>query len=202
MVLCVLLAEWVFPPLLGHHHWTFNLPIVVIVAFGFLTHRALDEKAPELGLRLDNFYHAVRLLAPPMFLIIVVLVLIAYAVGSLRMPRLSADWQHLRTVLWLLWWGFLQQYALQAIINRQAQAIWGKGVRSLFAVALVFAALHLPNAPLVLATFVGGCVWAFVYQRAPNLVALALSHCVMSMALICTLPPALLHGMRVGAGYY
>jgi len=202
VVLCVLIAEWAFPPLFGHHPWTFNVPIVVILAFGFLTHRALDERAPELGLRLDNFLHAARLLAPPLFFIIVVLVFIGYWMGSLGMPRLSADWRRLQTFLWLLWWGLLQQYALQAIINRQAQIIWGKGVRSLFAVALIFAALHLPNLPLVLATFVGGCVWASVYQRAPNLLALALSHCVMSMMLIWTLPPSILHGMRVGAGYH
>jgi membrane protease YdiL (CAAX protease family) len=202
VVLCVLVAEWVFPSLLGHRHWTFNLPIVVIVAFGFLTHRALDEKVPELGFRLDNFFHAVRLLAPPMFLIIVALVLIGYAMRSLGTPRPFTGWQNLQTVLWLFWWGLLQQYALQAIINRQAQIIWGRGSRSLFVVALIFAALHLPNAPLVLATFAGGCVWAFVYQRAPNLLALALSHCIMTLALVWTLPPSLLHGLRVGAGYY
>jgi membrane protease YdiL (CAAX protease family) len=201
VVLCVLMAEWVLPSLLGPKLWAFDVPIIVIVAFGFLTHRALDEKVPELGFRLDNFFHAARLLAPPMLLIIVALLIIGYAMGSLGMPRLSAGWQLLQTVLWLFWWGLLQQYALQAIINRQAQKIWGKGSWSLFAVALIFAALHLPNAPLVLATFVGGCVWAFVYQRAPNLLALALSHCIMTLALVWTLPPSLLHGLRVGAGY-
>jgi hypothetical protein len=201
VVLCVLIAEWVFPPLLGRHRWTFSLPIVVILAFGFLSHRALGEKAAEIGLRLDNFLYAARLLAPPMVVFIGVLVLVGYGSGSLGMPRTSAGWPRLQAFLWLLWWGFLQQYALQAIINRQAQVIWGRGGGSLFTAALIFAALHLPNPLLVLATFVGGCVWASVYQRAPNLLALALSHCVMSMTLIWTLPPAVLHGMRVGAGY-
>ncbi len=201
VVLCVLTAEWVFPPFLGRHPWTFNIPIVVILAFGFLSHRALEERPSELGLRLDNFFQAARLLAILMILVIIGLVLIGYRIGSLGIPRIHPDRRDFYRILWLLWWGLLQQYALHAIVNRQAQTIWGRGVRSLVAVALIFASLHLPNLPLVLVTLVGGYVWAYVYQRAPNIFALALSHCLMTLVLIWTLPPSVLHGLRVGAGY-
>jgi len=202
IVLCVLAAEWAFPLLFGRRPWAFSVPIAVILVFGFLSHRALHERAPELGLRLDNFLYAARLLGAPMLLALIALIAIGYGNGSIGMPRLSADWHRARTLSWLLWWALLQQYALQAIVNRQAQIIWGKGARSISMVALIFASLHLPNLPLMFATFAGGLVWASVYQRAPNLIALALSHSIMTVALIWALPPSMLHGLRVGAGYY
>ena len=60
----------------------------------------------------------------------------------------------------------------------------------------------MPNPWLMLATFAGGVVWAAVYQRAPNLPALALSHSLMTLALIWTLPPSTLKGLRVGFNYF
>jgi membrane protease YdiL (CAAX protease family) len=200
VVVWVLLAEWVFPLVFGRHPWSFAVLIAAILVYGFSCHHALHEGAPELGLRFDNFYYAAGLLALPMSVFIVLLTVIGYGYGSLGVSRLSAGWDGIRTFLWLVWWGLLQQYALQAIINRQAQVIWGKGARSILAVALIFAALHMPNLPLALATFGGGLVWASVYQRAPNLPALALSHGIMTVALVWALPPPLLHGLRVGIG--
>jgi len=202
VVLWVLLAEWAFPLMFGRRAWAFGMLIIVILAFGFLCHRALNETAREIGLRLDNFYHAARLLVLPMFIFMAVLALIRYGVGSPAMPVSAANRYDTWNFLWLVWWGLLQQYALQAIVNRQAQVIWGNGALSACVVALIFAGLHVPNLPLVLATFAAGLVWASVYQRAPNLPALALSHGIMTVAVVWALPPWLLHGLRVGVGYY
>jgi len=69
-------------------------------------------------------------------------------------------------------------------------------------VAVIFSLLHLPNQSLVMATFLGGLVWAAAYQRYPNLAALALSHIIMTVVVLWTLPASALHGLRVGAGYY
>jgi len=62
--------------------------------------------------------------------------------------------------------------------------------------------LHLPNPWLMAATFLGGLIWAAVYQRAPNLWALALSHALMTWVLISTLPAAALGGLRVGYKFF
>jgi len=142
------------------------------------------------------------LLATPMLLASVALLVIGYRTRSLGFPFNSMSIFQTRNLIWLFWWGLLQQYALQAIVNRQAQTLWGKGARSIIAVALMFALLHLPNLPLVLATFAGGLVWAYTYQKAPNLIALALSHCIMTLALIWAFSTHLLHNLRVGAGYF
>ena len=94
----------------------------------------------------------------------------------------------LEWALWLPLWGLMQQYVLQGFINRRAQMALGRGWPSVLLVAFVFALLHLPNPWLAFATFAGGLVWAYVYQRAPNLLALALSHALMSMLLACRSP--------------
>ena len=96
----------------------------------------------------------------------------------------------------------MQQYPLQGFINRRAQAVWGRGARSTLFVASVFALLHLPNPWLMLATFCGGLLWAWAYQRTPNLFALAFSHSVMTVVLVTTVPYSSLGGMRVGYGYF
>jgi membrane protease YdiL (CAAX protease family) len=201
VVACVLIAEWIFPRIFGRSPWAFSVIVLCILAFGFFTHRALKEKPRDLGLRMDNFARALLLLSVPMLLSLFVLVVLGYKWGSLGILA-SPGWRHIRNYGWLIWWALLQQYALQAIINRQAQIIWGQGFRSITVVGLIFFILHLPNAVLMVATLAGGMIWAYVYQRAPNLFALALSHSIMTVALIWTLPPSLLHSLRVGADYY
>ncbi len=52
------------------------------------------------------------------------------------------------------------------------------------------------------ATLLGGILWAAVYQRSPNLYALALSHSIMTTVLSSTIYSAVLHGMRVGYNYF
>jgi len=201
VIACVLIGEWVFPFLFGHRPWAFSLSILGILAFGYFSHRALHEKARDLGFRVDNFLHTARLLALPMLFGVIALALTGAGLGHPGFPWPNTGWHRSATFPWLVWWGLLQQYALQAIVNRQAQLIWGRGTRSILAVALVFAILHLPNVPLVIATFAGGVVWAFVYQRVPNLFALALSHAIMTAALVWALPASTLHGLRVGYFY-
>jgi membrane protease YdiL (CAAX protease family) len=179
-----------------------SVPVVTAFVFMFLSHRAHGESARELGWRLDNLALAARYLAGPMILGAALLALIGWLAGWGLTGRYRPGWALLITMTALFVWGLMQQYALQAFINRRAQMVWGRGPRSVLFVAAVFGLLHLPNLWLSLATFAGGLMWAWVYQRAPNLWLLALSHAVMTVVLVSTIPPSALHGLRVGFNYY
>ncbi len=198
---CTLLAEWAVLPLFGRSAPAFAVPVFAALGFMLFSHRRRGETARELGFRLDNFPRALLLLTPAMLVSAAAL----YAAGRLlgvTAVRFRFGWGLAAALFWLFLWGLLQQYALQAFINRRAQELWGAGARSVLFVALAFALLHAPNLWLMLATFAGGLLWAWAYQRAPNLYALGLSHCLMTAALVSTVPSPLLHGMRVGFGYF
>jgi membrane protease YdiL (CAAX protease family) len=198
VTLSFLIAEWMVMPFAGNSKLVAAVPVGLAFALMLLSHRARGESAREIGWRLDNFGSAARLLILPMLVVAIVLVGIGLMMKSLRFDRQQVqEW-----VVWLPLWGLMQQYVLQGFINRRAQILYGRGSKSVLLVALIFALLHLPNPWLSVATFAGGLVWAYVYQRAPNLLALALSHALMSMLLALSLPPATINSLRVGIKYF
>ena len=202
VVVSVLVAEWVVLAVAGGSVPAVSFAILTSLAFMLLSHRARGETARDVGWRLDNFARAARLLAAPMLFATLLLVAAGLYTSKLDFTRWRGG-DSLPGVLALgVLWGFLQQYALQGFINRRAQIIWGKGWKSVLAVALTFALLHLPNPWLMLATFAGGLVWARAYQREPNLPALALSHGLMTWVLISAFPSAALQNLRVGYKFF
>jgi membrane protease YdiL (CAAX protease family) len=167
-----------------------------------VSHRARGESAREVGWRLDNFFEAARLLLPPMLIVTMLLVGVGWYEGTLDFGR----WEGGQTIMGVpglsLIWGVLQQYALQGFINRRAQVALGRGALSVLLVASLFALFHLPNPWLTFATFAGGLLWAWVYQRAPNILAVGLSHSLMTWVMISSVPPGAFHNLRVGFKYF
>ena len=201
-MLCVLVAEWAVLPLFGRNYFAGLVPVGAAFALMLLSHRACRESPRDVGWRLDNLRRALGLLAAPMLAATLFLALVGWLFGSLRIGGLRPGWPLIVTYFWLFLWGLLQEYPLQGFINRRAQMVWGRGAGSILFVACVFALLHLPNPWLMLATFCGGLLWAWQYQRAPNLFAAAFSHSLMTVALVTTVPYSALGGMRVGYGYF
>ena len=200
----VLLAEWVVLALTDWPKLALILPEGLAFILIIAAQRARGETRNELGLGRENFWRALRLLALPMLASALLLALVGrFWFGAL--PTLGHQRGSLAVLIYACWgfcWGFVQQYALQSFINRHLQMIWGQGWHTTLVVALIFALLHLPNPWLMAATFLGGLIWAAVYQRAPNLWALALAHAVGTWVLLMTLPAAALTGLRVGYKYF
>jgi membrane protease YdiL (CAAX protease family) len=203
VVACALVGEWLVLPLFGRSTLAFLTPFVAGCGYMLFSQRARGETARGLGFGLKNFGRALRLLALPTLLSTAFLCACGWLLGGFGPARGETAGRGLAVAFfWLFLWGLLQEYGVQAFINRRAQEVWGRGAKSVLFVALVFALLHAPNVALMLATFLGGLLWSYVYQRAPNLYALALSHALMTVVLVVTLPNSVLHGMRVGFGYF
>jgi len=199
----VLIAEGILSTAAGRSKLIVAIPTTLAFILIISSHLLRRESPRELGFRFDNFLSALKLLLLPMIAIAGISLLIALLSGARPdFFRWHAERLILNQLSIAFGWGFLQQYVLQSFINRRAQILWGRGTASILLTALIFSGLHFPNPWLMVLTFVGGLVWAFVYQRQPNLFALAVSHGLMTWVLVSTLPPSALNHLRIGFKYF
>jgi membrane protease YdiL (CAAX protease family) len=97
----------------------------------------------------------------------------------------------------LVVWGGAQQWILQTVILREAQRTTGRR-RGVIVAALLFAAVHLPNPMLSIVTLAGALGWCTIYDRYPNIVPLALSHAIGTLAILYAFDDRITGGLRIG----
>jgi membrane protease YdiL (CAAX protease family) len=199
----VLIAEWMSATVSGLSKLIIAIPILLALTVMIFSHRARNEGLRDVGFRFDNFLQAMRMLALPMLAGGILFLIVGWRMGgSVNFFRWHPNRFIVLQLILGFGWGLVQQYALQGFFNRRATMVAGAGWQSVIIVALIFSFLHFPNPALIVITFAGGIVWAAVYQRAPNLFALAVSHSVMTWLVVSTMPPSLLHHLRVGLNYF
>lgn len=199
----VALAEWMLVSATGFNKFIIAVPIALAVLLMIVSHRTRAEGLRDLGFRFDNFLPALRLLVIPVVVVAGVVLLVAWTTNT---PLDFLRWFRQRNfalqMTFSFGWGLAQQYVLQGFLNRRAMIVLGRGWLSVLLVAAVFGLLHLPNPWITAITFIAGVIWAAIYQRVPNLFALAITHSVMTWFIVSTLPGSILRHLRVGVGYF
>ncbi|MEW6732978.1 MAG: CPBP family glutamic-type intramembrane protease [Acidobacteriota bacterium] len=193
----VLMMTWVVPRTGGGARF-YSGATVLTWAFGLMimSHISYGESLDDLGLGGKNIGRAFAELALPVACLAVLLVVIGLTLGTLHLQR-----KFFLQLAGIPVWALFQQYITQSFVNRRLQIIFGPGVKSAALTAVIFAAVHLPNPLLTIATAVAGYMWARSYQRAPNLYAIALSHGLLSTLFANVMPKWLLPNMVVGYNY-
>jgi len=208
VIISVILINWAIVPIYPQSRWPLIPPVLLILTLIIYSQVKRGESWRDLGFSQRYFLTASRFLFLPVTLGCVVLLAIGYINNSIHRST------HFGTNLLIIpFWGVMQQYVLQGFLYRrivflsfhvpshhvtQPQQVW----LAIFFTAGLFSAVHLPNFPLALLALIAAIVWAWVYERAPNLWALGLSHGLLSLVLMHSLPLQFLHSMSVGYKHF
>lgn len=150
----------------------------------------------ELGLGRGGLFRSLWIL-PAAILLTLVSVLVARQIGTLH-PLYKGDFKHIAGyVLWTLY----QQFLLNDCFMPRLARVLGGESAAVCVCAVLFAAAHLPNLWLTVATLVWGGISCLLFLRYRNLYALGLAQGLLGLCFAICVPDALHHHLRVGLGY-
>jgi hypothetical protein len=168
-------------------------PVPTIVVLGLAAWRAL--RTGEWGVHRNALMPATREAT-----VLTLSAAGAFALAGMMLETLHARENPLGDLAFLLLWGGGQQFVLQTVVFREAEATISPGHAPLLA-ACIFALVHLPNIFLSAVTFIGALFWCRIFARYPNILPLALSHALATLAILVSFDQDVTGRLRVGASY-
>lgn len=167
--------------------------LATLAVLGLVAWRA--ARTGEWGLRRSELLPAMRAAAAFTVPALAAIYVAGSAAGTLQ--HRESRWGELA---FLAGWAGGQQLALQTVLLREAQAVSSRRTGMVVA-AMVFGVLHLPNPFLAPLTLVAALGWCWIYDRHPNWLPLALSHALLTRAVLYCLDPGLTGRLRIGRSY-
>ena len=188
----ILLVIWTPAP------WQRIFYIAAVIALAAIL--ILSFQGPRaLGLRLTNLGRSLWI-AIIALLLASVIILIAAHLHTLRAPHTAS--QFIARYWGYALWAFVQQILLQDVfLRRLLILIPSKPHLAALAAAVLFALAHLPNPILTPITLLWGFISCLLFLHYRNIIPLAITHAALGITLAITIPPPVIHNMRVGLGY-
>jgi len=150
----------------------------------------------ELGLGWRGFVSSLWIM-PAAFALSAASMFLAAKVGTLH-PLYKGDLQHITGyVLWTIY----QQFLLQDFFMDRVLRLVSSEPGAITLAGALFAAAHLPNLVLTVATLVWGIVSCALFRRYRNLWMLGLAQGLLGLCIAICVPDSLIHHMRVGLGF-
>jgi membrane protease YdiL (CAAX protease family) len=123
----------------------------------------------------------------------------ASSIGTLHLPG-RIEQLPMRLVGYVVW-SFVQQFILQDYFLQRVRRLVTNTWVAVATAALLFTLAHLPNPLLTIGALLWGIISCALFVRYRDLYSLGIAHAVLGLCVAFTVPEALHHGMRVGAGY-
>jgi membrane protease YdiL (CAAX protease family) len=186
---CILVYVWLIEPNVTRSAVLIPAAIVVILTtWHDLRYRDWGFSWPALA---PGLWRALVVTFAAVFLIVGA----GVALGTLHDRR-----DFLGSLAPLVLWGGAQQWVLQTLVLREAQRASSRA-KGIVIAAVLFGVVHLPNPLLTSVTGAAALVWCWLYDRHPNIVPLALSHGLGTLALRYAFDEAIIGRLRIGAAY-
>ena len=154
-----------------------------------------NARAGEWGFSWRRFWRGLVATLAISFVLCVAILAIGAAIGTLHDRR-----DFLGNFAPLIVWGGAQQWVLQTVVLREAQRATSRGA-GIVCAAVLFGVVHLPNPFLASVTAGSGLLWCWLYERYRNIVPLALSHALGTMAILYAFDTQITGRLRIGAAF-
>jgi hypothetical protein len=180
----------------GTHPHVWLALLAVIIASHFAHH----DTPRQLGLTLGDLRANATLTLPLALVLLAPLVVYGFAHG-----RLVLGWAGKGALGWFVdygSWCVFQQYLMQSYFHNRLMSVLDNHHLSSLVAGVMFGAAHIPNPVLMVATTLGGFMLAEMFARHRNIWPLALAQTVGGALIAAISPPAAIHNMRVGPGYF
>ena len=190
ILICILLYVWLIEPHVGRTAVLAPACAVVILAIWH------DFRRREWGFSWAALVPGLWRALGVTFAAVLLILAAGAAAGTLHDRR-----DFLGSLAPLVVWGGAQQWILQTVVLREAQRASSR-THGITIAAALFGIVHLPNPLLAPITAAAAFIWCTIYDRHPNVIPLALSHGLGTLALRYAFDETITGRLRIGAAYF